>query len=172
MDKLDFKQVSAWFPKSFAFGSFSVCHYGNHLRICGPEWGRNVLYCVKLKVQTEMDFAEEGQEKKQEEREIFYFAMRRSISGSWYTLASQTESNFFFLFLTTSSQSEMLVFCSLSRASSRVSAHAFFSWNAAEVVEQLKHVRLLSSLEKEVLQDRNWRGWWRTMCVSHRYGQK
>lgn len=95
MDKLDFKQVSVWFPKSFAFGSFFVCHYGNHLKICGPKRGHNVLYCVKLKVQTEMDLEEEGQEMKQE---IFYFVMRIFISGSWYTLASQTERNFFSIF--------------------------------------------------------------------------
>lgn len=66
--------------------------------------------------------------------------------------------------MTISSQSETFVFCSLSRPSSRVSTHAFFSWNPADGVEQLKHVWLLSSLEKEVLQDWNWRGWWRTVC--------
>lgn len=41
-----------------------------------PKGDTDVLYCVKLKVQTEMDLGEEGQEAKQEERGIFYFAMR------------------------------------------------------------------------------------------------
>ena len=41
-----------------------------------PKGDTDVLYCVKLKVQTEMDLGEEGQEAKQEERGIFYFASR------------------------------------------------------------------------------------------------
>lgn len=112
-----------------------------------------------------MDLGEEGQEAKQEERGIFYFATRiLSVAPGipWHLRLKVIF--FFFVFLTISSQSETFVFCSLSRPSSRVSTHAFFSWNPADGVEQLKHVWLLSSLEKEVLQDWNWRGWWRTVC--------